>query len=255
MTTPLSIENGNGYHVDLQSSSISLPPILDKLPISRRSNKAWWMQTKEERLKCKFDRAYQRCMLGLGFEGEYILLTLTTPEGCKEDIHNCWEKWVKRMRRRGYILEYYAVKEWNEKGTCIHIHVILRLDYISYNIAREQWKAVTGAVWIHVDRVHTAKGMANYISKYLLKGYKNNPGKRGYWYSSEWINPKWHAFNKAMYKHGISVTPTESELIHNLKDKKKRKDYMNWRMADACLGAIRAGTVEGGEIELTQFKY
>jgi hypothetical protein len=40
---------------------------------------------------------------------------------------------------------------------------------------------VTGAVWIHVEKVYSIKGMANYLGKYLNKGYKDAPGKRGYW--------------------------------------------------------------------------
>ena len=244
------------------------PPILDKVPTSRRKHqplmngarppinterKPWFYLTKEEKQKRKFNRAYQRFMLGRGFDGQYRLITLTTPEGFTGDIHNAWEKWVKRMRRKGYRLEYYAVKEWNAKRTCIHIHAVLRLDYIGYSEAREQWKAVTGAVWIHVEKVYTARGMANYLGKYLNKGYKDNPGQRGYWYSQEWIHPKWAAFNKAMYKYGQSVTSTEFELIHGLRSETERLNYMNYRMIDGCLTAIRAGRTDT-EVELPQFK-
>jgi hypothetical protein len=135
----------------------------------------------------------------------------------------------------------------------VHIHAVLRLDYVGYNDAREQWKAVTGAVWVEVEKVYNVKGMANYLGKYLNKGYKENPSKRGYWYSYEWIHPKWHAFNKAMFRYGENVTPTESELIHSLKGKGIRLEYMNWRMQGACLGAIRSGTVEVDTVKLTQF--
>jgi hypothetical protein len=55
-----------------------------------------------------------------------------------------------------------------------------------------------------------------------------------------------------MYKHGESVTPTEFELIHSLKDKKQRKDYINYRMAEDALRTIRDGTAND-EVELVQF--
>lgn len=69
-------------------------------------------------------------------------------------------------------------------------------------------------------------------------------GKRGYWYSYEWIHRKWHAFSKEMYKFGESVTAVEFELIHGIREMRERLDYMNWRMMGACLHAIRTGLVD-----------
>jgi hypothetical protein len=222
-------------------------PILDTLAITARKpektlkEKNWWELTPEEKLQKKFNRAYQRFMLGRGFGGQYRLITLTTPETFKGDIHKAWRKWIMRMRRRGLAREYYAVKEWNEKYTCIHIHAVLRLDYIGYQVARQQWQEVTGAVWIHVEKVYSVKGMANYLGKYLNKGYKDMPGKRGYWYAYEWIYRKWHAFSKTMFKLGECISACEHELIHGLTDLKQRLDYMNWRLIGATLHAVRVG--------------
>jgi hypothetical protein len=208
--------------------------------------------TKDEKLKRKFNRAYQRFMLGRGFPGEYRLMTLTTPENFKGSIHQAFRKWLFRMRRKKVVLEYFIVKEWNERHTCIHLHMVLRLEYISYDWAREQWKAVTGALWIHVDKVYSVKGMANYLGKYLLKSYEDMPGQRGYWYSYEWIHPKWHTFNKTMFKYDESISSVESELIHELKEKRERLDYMNWRLKGACLNKIRTKN-NNNDIELIQF--
>lgn len=47
-----------------------------------------------------------------------------------------------------------------------------------------------------------------------------------------------------MYKFGEIVTATEFESIHGIKEVQERLDYMNWRMRDACLRAIRAGLVD-----------
>jgi len=231
-------------------------PILDKLVTTARKpdkplrEKSWWELSNEEKLQKKFNRAYQRFMLGRGFKGEYRLITLTTPETFKGDVHDAWRKWVMRMRRRGLVREYYAVKEWNEKHTCVHIHAVLRLDYIGYQVARQQWQAVTGAVWIHVEKVFSTKGMANYLGKYLNKGYKEMIGKRGYWYAYEWIHRKWRAFGKEMFKLGDPITANEHELIHNIKDLKEKIDYMNGRLIDAGLRAIKSGLVMD---ELVQF--
>ncbi|BCT56582.1 rolling circle replication-associated protein [Dehalococcoides mccartyi] len=233
----------------------SSAPILDILPTTARNlkDKKWWQLTAEEKKQRKFNRAYQRFMLGCSFKGEYRLITLTTPESFKGDIHKAWRKWVMRMRRRGLAREYFAVKEWNARKTCVHIHAVLRLDYIGYQVAREQWRAVTGACWIQVEKVFSGKGMANYLGKYLTKGYEDNPGQRSYWYAYEWIHRKWQAFSKEMYKFGECVTPAEFELIHSLDSQEERIKYMNWRMICACMDAIRLGRIPEGTYKLRQF--
>jgi len=211
------------------------PPILDNLATTGRklTDKKWWELTDEEKQQKKFNRAYQRFMLGRGFKGEYRMITLTTPETFKGGIHEAWRKWLKRMRRRGMAREYFAVKEWNKRRTCIHIHAVVRLDYIGYRVARAQWQAVTGAVWIHVEKVFSIKGMANYLAKYLVKAYRDAPGKRSYWYAYEWIHRGWHGFSKDMYKLGESVTALKFELIHEIEEQDKRLEYMNWRTQGA----------------------
>jgi hypothetical protein len=83
--------------------------------------------------------------------------------------------------------------------------------------------------------------MAGYLGKYLNKAYDNEPGKRSYWYSYAWIHRKWHAFSRAMFKLGVVVTACEFELICGLKDFQARLDYMNWRLVEATLDAVRAG--------------
>jgi hypothetical protein len=221
------------------------PPILDSnTTTGRKLNneyKPWWLLTEEDKRERKFNRAYQRFMLGVGMPGEYRLLTLTTPPEFEGELNIAWRKFLKRMRRRGLIREYYAVKEWNKAHTCQHLHVVLRLDYIGYKVARQQWQEVTGAVWIHVDKVCSVKGMASYLGKYLNKAYDDEPGKRSYWYAYEWIYPKWRGFSKTMFKLGESITSKEHELIHEVDDQKLRVKYMNHRLIEATLKAVREG--------------
>ncbi|MBI2853082.1 MAG: hypothetical protein HYX84_08330 [Chloroflexi bacterium] len=75
-----------------------------------------------------------------------------------------------------------------------------------YQVARQQWKAVTRALWVHVDKVSSVKGMACYLGKYLNKAYDDEPGKRSCWYAYEWVYRKWRGFSKAMFKLGESIT-------------------------------------------------
>lgn len=74
--------------------------------------------------------------------------------------------------------------------------------------------------------------------------------KRSYWYAYEWIYRKWRAFSKEMFKLGESITTCEHELIHGLTDIKQRLDYMNYRLIQATLKAIKAGSTV---TEMVQF--
>ena len=55
-----------------------------------------------------------------------------------------------------------------------------------------------------------------------------------------------------MYKFGEIVTAREFELIHGIKESKKRSEYMNWRILCAWVDGIGAGIV-GGHVGLVQF--
>jgi hypothetical protein len=238
-----------------ENNNVQGRPILDTYSTTARKLKkdfksAVWCLTEEEKRIRKFNRAYQRFMLGSSMPGEYRLLTLTTPPEFKGDLHGAWRKFVMRMRRRGLMGEYYAVKEWNKAHTCQHLHVALRLGYIGYQVALQQWKAITGAVWIHVDKVTSARGMASYLGKYLNKAYDDEPGKRSYWYAYGWIYRKWRAFSKEMFKLGNPVLQPEHEYIHNLNTFEEKVYYMNGRLIEAVIRAIKTGLVVN---ELKQF--
>ena len=106
------------------------PPILDNNTTTARKvdlkYKPWWQLTEEEKKQKKFNRAYQRFMLGVGMPGEYRLLTLTTPPDFNGDIHDDWRKFLMRMRRRGLIREYYAVKDKKVPFYIAHKKVFFR---------------------------------------------------------------------------------------------------------------------------------
>lgn len=144
----------------------------------------------------------------------YKLVTLTTPEWFDSGvIHRAWRMLVMRIRRRSLPREYFAVKEFNEKGTCCHLHVVFRCTYADVVSIRSQWTIVIGTltgckivkkrledrdvaylikdgvelqIWCHVNirKYYSRYKLAAYLAKYLVKSLR---GKRGYWYSYGWI--------------------------------------------------------------------
>lgn len=187
----------------------------------------------EQRANKRIRRAYQRFMLGSDMPGKYRLITLTTPEEYDGDFHRDWRRLVERMHRRGIPREYFAVKEFNKKHTCKHLHVAMRLSWIDYMILREQWNQITGARWIHVDKINNQKHMCRYLCKYLNKCALDEPGVRSYWCSYQWIYRKFARFSKDMWKYGHPLSKEEHELYHSIPGHYERLCLMNSELLNA----------------------
>jgi len=116
----------------------------------------------------------------------FRFLTLTTPpEFCKESLNHAWRLFSLRMKRAGLWGDYYAVREWNQRGTCEHLHVILRVRPICEagfaRVVRNHWTdCVNASLDVKRDTIITnvepcysrdgsVKGLANYVAKYLTK--------------------------------------------------------------------------------------
>lgn len=189
--------------------------------------------TENEKKEKRIKRAYQRFLLGTDLPGTYRLVTLSTPDSYHGDFHNDWTKLVRRMSRRGIPKHYFAVKEFNKKRTCKHLHVAMRLKWIDFLLLRQQWNVITGAVWIHVDNITTNRHMARYLSKYLTKSAEDFPGLRSYWYSYEWIYRKFATFSKDMWRYGRPLDLAMHKLFHDINDLASRVVLMNSELLNA----------------------
>lgn len=138
----------------------------------------------------------------------YVLVTLTTPEGHAVDLNRAWRKFISRLARTGVSREYFAVREWNKRKTCEHIHAIFRASFIDAGVLRLHWKAAIGytgrfASWVHIDRMYDQeKGIARYLTKYLVKGMDLHGEGRSFWYSYQWVFKRWTAYSYLVYKVG-----------------------------------------------------
>lgn len=186
-------------------------------------------RTAQDRVDLKFRKAYSRLMIG-GRIGRLLLVTLTTPETFQGDMHRAWRLFMWRARRRGLMREYFAVKEWNEKHTCEHLHVIFRTeDELSVALIRQCWTmAVLGAsgkpqeycgknggcqIWTHHKWVYDTAGMGTYLAKYLLKAMTENYACRSYWYAVDWICRGFAGFSKALWMLGKTIDVLGVKLL------------------------------------------
>lgn len=149
-----------------------------------------------------------------------LFLTFTTPPEFSGSLNHAWRLWRLRMKRRGYDFDYCLVKEYNSKRDLVHIHCIADTEYLDYNVAREQWKAVTGAVWFHGEKTYLksrrrakrdgAKGLANYLAKYMFK--QDGMKGRRLWYSKGWLGVNWRKFTRALYILGMNNEQRKSDV-------------------------------------------
>lgn len=77
-------------------------------------------------------------------DARFITLTYANPhlkwkngisQLCKEDL----QKWLKRIRKNGYKIRYYAVGEYGSRTYRPHYHILL-FGYIPEKIIRETWR-------------------------------------------------------------------------------------------------------------------
>lgn len=153
------------------------------------------------------------------------LVTLTTPAGYPvREIHHAWVKFRLAAKRRGVKFEYFAIREWNKKQTCVHVHVVfVGIRRIDFKILREAWSKSLGKdfAWIHCDKLYgESQGVARYVTKYLVKGMEgmemsveeiefgtdsyHKLGGRIFWYSQGYIYPGFADLSKRMYQCGRS---------------------------------------------------
>ena len=106
------------------------------------------------------------------------LLTLTCdPKIGASPVHRCrimkreLPRLIEKAGQRwgGKKIAYHYTVEEHESGEP-HIHVALRAPYIPHKWLSRQWKALTGAKIIDIRAVKKKKGLARYLSKYMVKG-------------------------------------------------------------------------------------
>lgn len=160
----------------------------------------------------KYRKALSRFYAGItstpDHENDHILVTLTTPQEFKGDLNHAWRLFRLKSKRNSINFPYFGVREYNEKRTCEHLHMVLRARFIDVSLLRRLWTEVCNVhieseienAWIHIDKISGgSKGLARYLAKYLFKRIENGRGLRKYWYSQDWIYHGYAKNSKELY--------------------------------------------------------
>lgn len=139
-------------------------------------------------------RCYHRVMSGLERGGHLRVMMLSTATADRERVVRAWRALVMWGKRRGLLVDYIRVPELTESGY-IHYHVVYRGGYIERLVVMRKWYALVGGPeycpgqkYVYLQRLHSKRGIAHYLAKYMAKG---NEGAGNYSWSWGWV---WRGF-------------------------------------------------------------
>ncbi len=144
----------------LDNTSISCRSASDK-----RKGRFW------QRIKSFISRMQARRIHGYRF----AFLTLSSsPESPGEILHD-WSVFKKRIERKFGKIWYFAVREYNEKGDLIHLHLLLYASFIPIFWISGQWNEIHQAKIVYIKAVSNGSrgSMLSYMAKYVSKTIPN----------------------------------------------------------------------------------
>jgi len=146
--------------------------LLDNTSASRR-----WSSNKEK-VKARFWQRIQSFISKMksqrikGYRFAFLTLTSST-ESDNKYILNHWEILRKRINRKYGKIWYFAVREMNEKGDLIHLHILFYAPYINVNWISTQWNDIHNAKVVYIEGIPDSEiqsKILGYMSKYISKG-------------------------------------------------------------------------------------
>jgi len=135
---------------------------------------------------------------GMGDLQPTVFLTLTQQSDDATPIMAAWNRFRAIMRKRGYLLRYFLVREYTRAGKA-HLHVLVE-GYWPWIQTSGMWMLATGGASkiTNIKRIHNAGGAVGYVVKYLTKslGSFYQKGERRYTSSRGVLSPNWHSLDR-----------------------------------------------------------
>lgn len=107
-----------------------------------------------------------------------------------DTVNHAWRLLWKRIRRRhgARARGYVKVVEFTAAGTP-HLHLALDIPFTSQRWLSEQWHELTGSPIVDIRAVHSRRGVARYLAKYLTKALQTVATRRKYSAAAKWLPP------------------------------------------------------------------
>jgi len=129
-------------------------------------------------------------------------LTLTQHLDDQTPIMSAWNRFVTNLRRRGYQIRYFLVREYTRAGKA-HLHVLVE-GWWPWTETSRLWMLATGgqSLITNIKKIHNPGQALNYLLKYMTKTLRSyyEPGERRYTCSRGVLAPTvrsadpWHVY-------------------------------------------------------------
>jgi hypothetical protein len=90
-------------------------------------------------------------------------------------ITKLFNTFATNIRRESDDFRYVWVVEFQKKSGLAHLHILINTR-LNIKPVRAHWKRIGGGAQIQVSKIKNLVGIAEYISKYLIKGMNGNIG-------------------------------------------------------------------------------
>ena len=144
------------------------------------------------RLNRKRKRCFHRVISGLERGGTFRVLMLSSGISDKARVQKAFHSLREWGRRHSLLVDYIRVPELTSDGY-IHLHIVYRGAYIDRLVLMRKWYSLVGGneympglKYVYLQGLHSKKGMAHYLAKYMAKG---NELAGNYSWSWNWVWP------------------------------------------------------------------
>lgn len=108
-----------------------------------------------------------RRLINANVTGNDLFVTLTYADNMQDVVQakNDFKRFIKAMKRKGYVMKYVYVIEFQKRGA-VHFHVIFfGCGYIDCKFLSEVW----GLGFVKINRINDIDNAGSYVVKYMDK--------------------------------------------------------------------------------------
>lgn len=143
---------------------------------------------RKQRFSASRTRNNVRRLVSSNFDNRSKFVTLTFRDNVTDLQHanRCFDRFMKRLRRRHGQFKYLVVVEFQKRGA-VHYHMISTLPYIPHERLQQIWEHG----FVRINAIDKVDNIGAYVCKYMTKSERDErlSGKKAYFSSRNLHRP------------------------------------------------------------------